>query len=884
MKKSLFILTLASYSAWAQGPPAGAPAGAGQAPQPAAAVLSGAPAAGSGRITGTVVDAATKKPVPFATVALINTATGKPVDGASCDDNGKFNISQVAAGTYQLQISFLGYKTVERGPVVVAERGGTLNQGTIELGATTQQLGEVVVQGQKQLIEEKVDRLVYNADQDVTAKGGDATDIMRKVPLLAVDLDGNVTLRGSSNVTVLINNKPSTIVASSVADALKQIPADLIQTVEVITSPSAKYDAEGSAGIINIVTKKNTLAGKTLNVDVGAGNRGASLNLNGNYRKGKMGFNLGGFGRSQYNVRGSFNNDQTTTGTTNSLNTVQSADTRNRGLFGNYQLGWDYDITEKSSLTANLRYGVRNNITNQDNLITRTFEVPSYNLLSSNARDVQTKDLSGTVDANLTYTYTYAPQKELSILGLYSRNNRTNNFVADLLTNDDISQQRNNNESYNQESTLQIDYSTPLQKNQLLEFGGKGIFRQVNSDYNYYLTRRATGVEQEDGSRLSNSLNYDQNITAGYLTYTYTSQTKFTLKAGARYEYTFIDARFSNNSEGELGTIPNYGKLIPSVNLSKSFEKGQTLKLAYNRRLQRPGIQFLNPNTNFANPTNITTGNPYLAPELTDNVELGFSTQLKAFYINASVFGRRTNNSITSVRDTFSVRSNDPVNPVLQQGIRTSYQNIGREDNYGINLFTNATFFSKWQIGGGIDLFYADLTNNVANSIYRASNSGWVVSGRLNSSLTLPNDWTIQAFGGARGRQVQLQGYQGTFAFYNVGIRKQFNEKRGSIGLSGENFANFPFVVRSELTSPILSQRTRTSFYNAGVRINFSYRIGKIGVDQQQPRRRRRSIENDDVKGDNGGNDMGGGQQTPTPTPAPAATPQGGGRRGARPQ
>ncbi|WP_188814286.1 TonB-dependent receptor domain-containing protein [Hymenobacter cavernae] len=879
MKKLLFVLTLTSYSALAQGPPAGAPGGSTR-PQPAAAVLSGtSTAAGSGKITGTVVDAATKKPVPFATVALINTATGKPVDGASCDDNGKFTISQVGAGTYQLQVSFLGYKTVTNGPLTVTERGGTLNQGTIALGATTQQLGEVVVQGQKQLIEEKVDRLVYNADQDVTAKGGDATDIMRKVPLLAVDLDGNVTLRGSSNVTVLINNKPSTIVASSVADALKQIPADLIQTVEVITSPSAKYDAEGSAGIINIVTKKNTLAGKTLNVDIGGGNRGASLNLNGNYRKGKMGFNLGGFGRSQYNVHGSFNNNQTIRSENGDLNTIQSADTRNRGLFGNYQLGWDYDITEKSSLTANIRYGVRNNITNQDNLLTETYSLTDYALLSSNARNVETKDLSGTVDANLTYTHTYAPQKELSILGLYSRNNRTNDFVADLLTNDDISQQRNNNESYNQESTIQVDYSTPLQKNQLLEFGGKGIFRQVNSHYTYYLTERATGAEQVDVNRPNNTLNYNQNITASYLSYTYTTQNKYTLKAGARYEYTFIDAHFSNNSEGQLSSIPNYGKLIPSLNLSKSFEKGQTIKLAYNRRIQRPGIQFLNPNTNSSNPTNITVGNPYLAPELTDNLELGFSTQLKAFYINASVFGRRSNNSITSVRDTFSLRTGDPVNPVLQQGIRTSYQNIGREDNYGINLFTNATFFSKWQIGGGIDLYYADLTNNVADPIYRASNSGWVISGRLNSSLTLPNDWTIQAFGGARGRQIQLQGYQGTFAFYNLGIRKQFNDKRGSFGISGENFANFPFVVRSELTSPILTQSTKTSFYNAGVRFNFSYRIGKIGVEQ--PRKRRRSIENDDIKGgDNGGGDVGG--QPAAPQQAAPAAPSGG-RRGARP-
>ena len=300
MKKTFTLIFCIGFSlaAVAQNPSAGAPA-------------QEVTQKGHARVFGAIVDAESNQPVEFANVALIDPQTSKPVDGSVADDKGKFNIIKVAEGTYNVSISFIGYETQEIKNITV-DKKGDVNLGIVKLSTGSKILKEVVVEGQKELIEERVDRTIYNAENDATARGGDATDVLKRVPMLSVDLDGNVSLRGSSNVTVLINNKPSTIMASSIADALKQIPADQIKSVEVITSPSAKYDAEGTGGIINIITKKNTLQGATLNIDAGVGVRGSNLGLNGNYRTGKMGFSLGGFGRAMYNVNGSFENSQLT--------------------------------------------------------------------------------------------------------------------------------------------------------------------------------------------------------------------------------------------------------------------------------------------------------------------------------------------------------------------------------------------------------------------------------------------------------------------------------------------------------------------------------------------------------------------------------------------
>jgi outer membrane receptor protein involved in Fe transport len=799
---------------------------------------------GTAKITGSVTDSTQGKAVEFASIALYNKATDKAVDGTVADEKGKFALTKIPAGKYRVLVSFVGFRNKIVDNLTLTD-GQSLDLGTIKLPSSVKTLEEVTVVGQAAIVEEKVDRLVYNADKDITAKGGDATDILRKVPMLTVDLDGNVSLRGSQNIRVLINNKPSTIVASSVSDALKQIPADQIKTVEVITSPSAKYDAEGSGGIINIITKKNSLQGLNLNIDSGVGNRGSMLSLNGNYRKGKAGFTVGGFGRAMYNTITKTNLDQTSQVEGVTTLTRQAGDGHSSGLFGQYNLGFDYDLAKNQSLTAGVRYGVRNMLSQQD-LVTQLFN--NGNLTSTANRNVDAKNLSGTIDANIDYLHTFKPQQEWSISTLYSRNDLTNNFDADLLnSNRELTgRQRNLNSNVNQEFTLQTDYQTPIKKNQLLEFGGKAIFREVNSNYRYLLAG-PSGVFSTEANNTLGELTYHQNIAAGYSSYTYTTKNRYTFKGGLRYEHTFIDA--STKEGGNLG-VGDYGVLVPSINASKTF-KGTTLKLGFNRRIQRPGLQQLNPNFNAANPQVITVGNPTLRPELTNNFELGVSKTIGKTFVNATFFGRVTNNAITQIsQPSDSIRG----------AIVTTYQNIGHQQAYGTNLFANVAATSKINIGVFLNAFYTSLTGQamgVDGVSTTLTNTGYNVSGGTFLNATFKNGWGAQAFGFMQGSQVQLQGRQGGFGFYTIGVKKEFNNKKASLGLAAENFLNNRFNIHTVLNSPQFSQVNDVYLYNRGVRLTFTLKIGKMSMEA--PRKKAKSVNNDDVKSDGSGQTQSGG-------------------------
>ena len=770
---------------------------------------------------GIIKDSLTGVAVKFATVELRDRSNDSIWQTAITDEKGRFRFRTLPSGDFDIKITSIGYftKTV---PVTTS---------TILLSPRTDLLKEVVVDGRKSLIEEQLDRTVYNVERDRSLLGGDATDALRHVPLLSVDIDGNVTLRGSANIKILINGKPSTITADNLADALKQIPADQIKSVEVITSPSAKYDADGSAGIINIVLKQSRLKGIILNPDMAIGTRAAFLGINGAYNNRKMGFSVGGFGRTSYNVTGAYNNVQQV----GQSSMDQTAAIRKNDIAANYNAGWEFEPDSNNVLVASLRYTVLNNHNNQDNLLTRFYPSatpgaapPDSTLLDQ----VAVTNRSGTVDASFDYTHTFdRPQREFSLLTLYSRTDRTTGFITlqqDPLTDTLTGRLRNNDRSFNQEITWQADFQTPIDSNQLVELGGKFITRQVSSDYQYFSAAGNKDYLPEASPSLSNQFRYHQNVTAAYLEYTWTPKSPYSLRAGLRYEYTAITARLVDSAAGI--TIPSYAIWAPGLTLGRRLKNGKLIRLSWTARIQRPSIQFLNPNVVASNPGTITTGNPALGPEHTNNFELGYNTAIEATTIGFAAFYRHTTQAIESV--SLATPDGDT--------IERTYANIGTESTAGLDFFSNLVIGDKLSLSGGADLYYTTLTNPPLR------NSGWVVSGRLSGGYTFAKGWSIYLYSFYSSNRVLLQGYQSGYPYYSLTLKRDLKNKKGTIGVGAENFLGSGISVKNNISSPGISQSSTTLTHTLSLRVYMSFRFGKLTVEKAE--RKKKSVVNDDLK------------------------------------
>jgi outer membrane receptor protein involved in Fe transport len=782
---------------------------------------------GPNRITGFIKDSISNKAVEFANLALYKKSDlKKPVEGGMTDDFGKFTIKGLPDGDYVLKISFIGYedKTIEVPTLSKGKREFAIKD--LILAPSTKLLSEVTVTGQKSLLEDKVDRLVYNADIDKTSAGGNASDVLRKVPMLSVDLEGNLSMRGSQNVRVLINNKP----------ALKQIPAEMIKTVEVITSPSAKYDGEGTAGIVNIITKKNNLQGLTGIINASGGTVGSNLFGNFNYKKGKLGTSLSGGGNMFYNKSASSTIINSNRNNVNIL-TNQNTTGRDNGLFGNAQFAADYELTKKSSLTSSVRYGQRgfnsagliNSSTKREGVETSSFK-----------RDIESNNKNQNVDVNLDYTKTFEKaQKEFSILSQYSNSFGNNGFEAALKTNSNelINRQLNDNMNHTQEGTMQIDFQNPIGKNQQLEIGGKGILRNISNDFKYYIGDLSRNFKI-DPRYPSNQFSLNQNIAASYLSYTVSTTNKYTFKLGSRYEYTGNDGQFADNTKLN---IKDYGNFIPSLQISKKVSGSTTLKSSYNRRIQRPSMRNLSPNIDYSNPQSISTGNPELLPELTDAFEFAISTFKKANSLNLSLFHRITTDAITQVRT------------VLDNGVISSRQeNIGLEKSFGVNIFGSTRITQKWQLNLGSNAYYAMLSNPTT----KQTNSGWVVDGNYFLMGQLSKGWALQSFGFIRGPRVQLQGKQAGYFMTNFGAKKDFtlkNGNKGSFGLAVDNPFTNGVKLKSSFTDLNFNQENINTRFNRGVRATLSYQFGKMTFGKTK-----KSINNDDTKQEDSGNQGGG--------------------------
>ncbi len=833
MKYLLKVITLLIISAFStnlslaqrpSGPPSGY--GGGSAPQ-----------IGYGKLSGIVMDEA-GQPVPYATISVLKVSDEKLVEGTIAGEDGKWMIKNIPEGDFKITISFIGYESIEKGPFKITGKGESYDLGKTVLTYSSTVLDQVVIEGKKELIEDKVDRIVYNASQDLTTKGGDASDVLRRVPLLSVDLDGNVSLRGSSNITVLIDGKPSTITAGNLADALRQIPADEIESVEVITSPSARFDAEGTGGIINIITKKNNLEGGTLSVNTSAGYRGSSLGLNAGYRRGKLGLSLGGNGFAGYNILGALENEQTVTdGAGNELSsTNQFSETVSSRISGRYNFGWDYTFNKYHFIGGGVNYRIFDSRNNQDDRLT---EITDGNGSRSFVQDVFSLSNSNSVDINFNYIKSFEKKgKEISLISLYSIDNRNNDFTIENVSGANPFDTKNENISYNEEFTVQLDYVEPIGEKGRFETGLKNISRTVNSDFQLYQRQDSDPYEELQGAGISNSFKYIQNVSAGFVSGLVELPYEVSLQAGGRYEYTTITANFA---EGANLDIADYGTFVPSINVSKKLKENRTLKFGYSRRIARPSLEFLNPNIDAANPLDISQGNPNLLPEYTDQIELSLSKFKQATSVNISAFVRSTNGSIQSVRETIG-----------QDTVYTTFQNIGEEDAYGINAFGSIRK-GKLTLNGGVDAFYSVLTNNIDNPLYNAQNEGFVFNTRLFGSYKLNDLWVLQMFGFYRSARVQLQGFSNPFYIYSLSINRNFKNDKGSIGIGANNFATPTSYLNSEVTTPFLTQRSTRELQLLNFRINFSYRIGTL---KQRAPKKVRNISNDDLK--NGGGDDDG--------------------------
>jgi outer membrane receptor protein involved in Fe transport len=779
------------------------------------------------QISGLLLDSTASKPVEFATVALLK--EGKIVEGVTADAKGKFVFSKVAAGDYSLQISFVGYtpKTVSK---VTVAAGQDVEVGVIKLAQTAQQLAEVTVTEQKALFEEKSDRMVYNAEKDISIKGGDATDVLKKIPSIAVDIEGNVQLRGSSNIKVLVNNKPSSIVARSISDALKQIPADIIKQVEVITSPSAKYDAEGTAGIINIITKKNTLQGTSGSVSPNFSQWQNWQNATINHRMKSIGISANGGFNDWRNKRymqliRSFTAEDIVT----NQNQTQWIVGSGKNAYATLNVDWDIDSLNRLGAGLNYYNGANTN----------GFDINFDERSQGVSKQYFHRDMSRTYDwagatVNLDYTRLFKkPKKELTFLMLYSFEGEDSDYWSNLLNRENsiYYREKSYNISNNKEGTIQLDFTNPLDSISTLEMGTKTIFRQILSDYR--IANAADGSTTfTDIPAQANVFDYAQQVTAAYIVYSRSPKQKWGINLGARYEHTAIQANFLNGTSPFSNT---YGNFIPNVSLSRSLPKDQKIRLSYSQRIQRPQFYYLNPYVNQSDSKNLYGGNPYLQPELTHSVEANYSISIKQTSINASFFLRQTNNAI------------EGINTVDDQGVlKQIFQNVAQNSAYGVNLSANTKLTKQWSVNGSLNVFY----NVLESTELKTRNADWMYRINLNSTVDLGKGFRAQFFGFYNSDRVNLQGKYGGFGFYNVVLQKEVLKKKGTIGFGYDNPFSETIKWRNDFVGPNFVQTQDVAMYRRGWRINLKYEFGKMSGGQRQKKR----ISNDDKKAGEGNN------------------------------
>jgi outer membrane receptor protein involved in Fe transport len=798
-------------------------------------------------IKGQVVDSLTNETVPYATlrIALV-TAPQTPVKLLACDENGKFESTLNAAGNYTISLQSIGKVPAIR-TFTVEANSKTVDLGKVYMSDDNRQLAEVTVTAQKPLVRVEIDKLTYSLEDDPEAQTNNTLDMLRKVPMITVDGEDKIQLKGSENFKIYLNGKPSNMLSSNNAsDVLKSMPASSVKNIEVITEPGAKYDAEGVGGIINIVTARNALQGYTGTVRADGsllGRFGGGGNLS--VKAGKFGVT----GNYNYRYQNSPWNDSETIRDTKGnapSQLIQTGRSKSKGpfQFGSLEVSYEIDTLNLLTLSADRFYGKMRNYSELEAAMDYSGEIPDYRYAS----DGYGKYTFGSTDVNIDYQRSTRKKDELFTVSYKFSNSpddsESRTLFSGIMNYPDFLPELNSrwetNEAYTNEHTLQMDYTTPIAEKQTIETGLKYINRQNNSNTENLHYIDSVGRWMENPFNPSNEFRHKQHIYAAYAGYTLRLE-KWGFKAGFRGEGTALDVKFKDTPAENF--TADYYDIIPNGTVSYQLSMAQQLRIGYNMRIQRPGIWYLNPYVNTTNPENISYGNPNLNSEKSHNINLNYSMFAQKININISGSYTFLNNAIE--RYTF----------INEDGVAEStYGNIGKRHqigSFGYVRWNPAPFFNI-SFNGGVNYVRYKAESR------QLENDG--VFGRLfsNAQFNLPKDINISLYGGYSSPWVTLQG-KGS-QFYNTGfnINKNFLKKTLTVTLS----CNSPFQKNMKMTNetsdPVFSMRSTNYFRTRDFSVRISYRFGTL---KDSIKKVRRGIVNDDAK--SGGNSEGGeGQQS----------------------
>lgn len=792
-------------------------------------IFATAQVAGGYTIHGVVQDSLSQHKEPYATVRLFRKGEVKPLVVATTDASGKFTLHYTKPGTYILQTAIIGKLPTKKELVLDADK--MVELGTILTQDAGQSLATAEVVAARPLVKSQIDRLVYSMSDDPDAQTNTMLEMLRKVPLVTVDGQDKITVNGKANFKVYVNGKPNKMMSDNPSVVLKSFPASVVKKVEVITDPGAKYDAEGTSGILNIVTATEaTTSGYTVTPTLSWSNRGWGGNIFGMVQIGKL----------TLSAHGGVNGENSLRNTTESereliLDPVNhllktKGESYNHGTYGFGGLDASYDISKHDllSVSSSIYAGRQKGHGLSSTFLTgNAGTVYSYD--NVNHRDSRYHGINTSVDyqhqfgkenQNLTVSYRFSSDL---------RNNKTLNVYDNLQSVPfALKDRRIDPDNKSQEHTAQIDFTSPLGENHTLSVGAKYIYRLNRSDNEEY--SRLAGTATDFLPDVAQSLLYRHrtDISAGYTEYIYRLK-RFSLRSGLRFESSHIRVTYPNGTRAAFSTRLN--DWVPSLNLGYNLTDTQLLRLGYNLRIGRPDIYYLSPYVNHLSPEKISYGNPNLESETAHNFQLNYSLFSQKFSVNFSATYSTSYNGLTFYS-------------FMKDGVEHSTSgNFLHSKQWSFDTYLNVNPWKSTAFTLNGNLKYSDLKS------YRTNDHNYGFSGNIFAMFRQDLPWKLKfALGaGATWGDISLQGQGSEFKYYFLNLSRSFlEEDRLTVTLNGFNIFNPRQTLKN--TTQTTMFRSSESYVIHGlsrVSLGISWRFGKL---RAVVKKTARSIENSDVK------------------------------------